>query len=493
MTRLSQPENLSSHWTIALAENWFLFLVTLVTLLHFVMAAVLPPAEDELYYWAWAQDLAGGYYDHPPMVAWLIRFSCAIFGDNLFGIRFFACVAGFVVIVTIGRLARKKLLPQLLLFTPLVLIGSILMTPDVPLLLFWALYVGFAHWMNDSLSNWEADPVARVYHKTPIRPAQWIAGGVVLGLGCLSKYTMLLAIPCGLVMLLFRYRPRAWLLPYALHLLVALVVASPAIAFNARLGFEPFLFQWGRAMGENGLSLSRFLGYVGAQCLLVGPLPFLLFPFIAARPRSFASPPGLAADYFFFVVPALFFAYKALTTRMEANWAIVCYVSFWGLAQRVIDASTFRTAVRILALGSFALPLLASLVFFVHWKSPWPFVPPEKDRVTQMRAQYDLFRAVAGDLKAREGQPVFASTYQQVAYLRFLGVAAEQYPAASRKSQFTLESRDPCAEVSILVVSSAPLPDAITRCFASSEIVKQYDLVVREKTLSGVQIYRFTR
>ena len=27
---------------------------------------------DEAYYWQWAQHLDWGYYDHPPLVAWLI-------------------------------------------------------------------------------------------------------------------------------------------------------------------------------------------------------------------------------------------------------------------------------------------------------------------------------------------------------------------------------------------------------------------------------------
>lgn len=457
------------------------------------MAAFLPPVEDELYYWAWAQNLSGGYYDHPPMVAWLIRLSCAVFGQTVFGVRFFACVTGFVMMIAIGRFARRKMLPQLLLFTPLFLVGSILMTPDVPLLLFWALYVGWAHSLNETLAVWEADPVARVYHKSPVRPAQWLVGGAILGLGLLSKYTMLLALPCAIAMLAFRYRPQAWLAPFLLHLVVAMVVALPALVFNARHGFEPFLFQWGRAMGANGASLSRFLSFIGTQCLLVGPLPFLLFPFIAARPKAFWSTPALSADYFFFVVPALFFGYKALTTPMEANWAIVCYVSFWGLAQRVIDASTFRAATQVIAIGSFALPVLTSFVFFVHCKSPWPFVPPERDRVTQAREQHDLFKTVVADIKTHDVPVVYASTYQQVAYLRFLGIPANQFPGASRKSQFTLVPSDPCASDKILVVSAAPLPESLTQCFRASDVLKSYALAVRGKQLSELHVYRFTK
>ena len=42
-----------------------------LTLLRLVVAAILPLAPDEAYYWAWSRDLQGGYLDHPPMVALL--------------------------------------------------------------------------------------------------------------------------------------------------------------------------------------------------------------------------------------------------------------------------------------------------------------------------------------------------------------------------------------------------------------------------------------
>ena len=37
---------------------------------------------DEAYYWLWSRHLAAGYFDHPPAIAFLIRFGTAIFGDK---------------------------------------------------------------------------------------------------------------------------------------------------------------------------------------------------------------------------------------------------------------------------------------------------------------------------------------------------------------------------------------------------------------------------
>ena len=60
-----------------------LALIAILIVLRAVMAAVLPLTADEAYYWLWSKHLAFGYYDHPPMIAWLIRAGTEIFGSFL--------------------------------------------------------------------------------------------------------------------------------------------------------------------------------------------------------------------------------------------------------------------------------------------------------------------------------------------------------------------------------------------------------------------------
>jgi len=55
--------------------------------LRLVAAAFTPITFDEAYYWMWSKHLAGGYYDHPPMVALLIRLGTLIAGDTELGVR----------------------------------------------------------------------------------------------------------------------------------------------------------------------------------------------------------------------------------------------------------------------------------------------------------------------------------------------------------------------------------------------------------------------
>src|SRR3954470_366703 len=58
-----------------------------LVLLRLAAAAWTPLTFDEAYYWMWSKHLAGGYYDHPPMVAVVIRLGTMLAGDTEFGVR----------------------------------------------------------------------------------------------------------------------------------------------------------------------------------------------------------------------------------------------------------------------------------------------------------------------------------------------------------------------------------------------------------------------
>src|SRR5215468_10320023 len=69
-----------------LVRNTSLTILALVVL-RLAAAAVTPLTFDEAYYWVWSKHLAGGYFDHPPMVAILIRLGTLIAGDTELGVR----------------------------------------------------------------------------------------------------------------------------------------------------------------------------------------------------------------------------------------------------------------------------------------------------------------------------------------------------------------------------------------------------------------------
>ena len=74
---------------VRVVRNTALAILGLVVL-RLVAAAWTPLTFDEAYYWMWSKHLAGGYYDHPPGVAVVIRLGTLIAGFPAYWIPAFA-------------------------------------------------------------------------------------------------------------------------------------------------------------------------------------------------------------------------------------------------------------------------------------------------------------------------------------------------------------------------------------------------------------------
>ena len=76
----------------------FYFFLTAIFILNLIQSNFTQLIFDEAYYWYYSQNLAWGYFDHPPMVALLIKISSYFFNGEL-GVRFMSCVLSTVNIV----------------------------------------------------------------------------------------------------------------------------------------------------------------------------------------------------------------------------------------------------------------------------------------------------------------------------------------------------------------------------------------------------------
>jgi 4-amino-4-deoxy-L-arabinose transferase-like glycosyltransferase len=330
-----------------------------LVLLRLVVAAVTPLAFDEAYYWTWSRSLAGGYYDHPPMVAVLIRLGTSIFGDTEFGVRVAAVLLAVPMSWAVYRTtqilfgdARMAATAVIMLnATLMVAVGTIIVTPDAPLLLAAALVL-YA--------------LARL-HETG-RGTWWLAVGVAVGFGLLSKYTAFFfgaEIPLWLLLV---KRERRWLLspwPY-LGGVVALALFAPVIVWNAEHHWVSFIKQFGRARAD-GFTLRYLLEIIPAQIAFATPSVFILGALgLAALLRKNAAAPAARALINVSVWTLVaYFAWHSLHQRVEANWLGPVYPAFavaaayavWGTrwqprAQRLVDLSQ-----------QWALPL--GVVFFI--------------------------------------------------------------------------------------------------------------------------------
>jgi len=429
------------------------------------------------------------------MVAYWIRLTTSIFGNSTMAIRLSGIMGTVGILLFIRRLGVQGGLFIMIALSPLVLFGGVLITPDTPFLFFFAAYLIWVTSIHGLFIEWGGDPVTRVYRRSPVPLIQWAAGGLLLGLGALSKYTMLLAAGCTVLILVSKYRFQSWFRGLAVFALVAFLCILPVILFNRDHDWVSFRFQWNHAMIKEGFSWQYIGRYLGGQIALIGLLPFLMFPWVLLSKSHWNQDPILATCFYFYVPLFLFFFYQGSQTNFEANWSLMTYIGFWAMAQRLIQVSSFRYLNQFILGISFLPPLLASGLILWTLFSPKPILTAQQNRLARIETQDRVTRQVAHDSKQKyAGSPLFATTYQWTASLRYQGVHTEQLEGAGRPSQFTIKPVDPCQTSSILVVSpSTQPPSEHLQCFSRWTQLEEYPFVVQGQTLDTMVLRRYEK
>jgi dolichol-phosphate mannosyltransferase len=283
-----------------------------------VVAALVPLLPEEAYHWNFARHLDWSYYDHPPMIAWSIALGRLLLGDTPLGVRLVSLLFSLGTAGLLARLARRvygpAAAPWAVLFhalQPAALIVGGWGFPDAPLLFFWALTLTWV---------WQALDTGR--------PGWWLAAGVALGGGMLSKYTAAFLVPSVFLYLLCSGRDRRWLAtawPY-LAGLCSLVVFTPVLYWNWTHEWVSFRFQGpARFQAANGLSLSAGLRAAGEQWLAILPLTLPLA--LAAAGRVARSPrPAERFLFWSFMPTAAFFALMGCTPSFHLLWPLPAYL-----------------------------------------------------------------------------------------------------------------------------------------------------------------------
>ena len=290
--------------------------------LRLAIAAWLPLTFDEAYYWQWSKHLAGGYYDHPPMVAVVIWLGTLIAGDTELGVRLVSVLLGLPMSWAVFRAAqllfggvRIACTATLLLNATLIAAaGTIIVTPDAPLLV---------------ASSFVIYALAQVLASG--RGIWWLAVGAAVGAALLSKYTAMFFGPIILIWLLWVPKLRRWLTspwPY-LGGLLALALFSPVLWWNAEHDFVSFAKQLGRARIES-FRPAYIAELIPTQFAFATPLVFILGVLgLYALARRDVGATGsrtlISATVWTIVV---YFAWHALHARVEANWLSPIYPAF---------------------------------------------------------------------------------------------------------------------------------------------------------------------
>ncbi|MCK1649860.1 glycosyltransferase family 39 protein [Bradyrhizobium sp. 149] len=350
-------------------------IIAAMTLLRIVYASAIELRTDEAYYWTWSQETALSFLDHPPGIAWLIRFGIAIFGDTTLGVRFGGIVAMLVTQLLLADIVRR------LTHDVRAIVLAVLM-PEA------ALYYGLL--MAKVAPDVAMIPFAVAMMWSLVRVAQggdgrwWLAAGLFAGLAMLSKFTVIMFAPAVAAFLLvpdWRWR---WLrspYPY-LAVLIAIVVFSPVLVWNVQHDWAAIRFQGVRATTNYGISLRTIGDYIGLQFGLVGfvMLPVVLTGVVMTAWRGYRTREPVAILLSTAVlVPFLYFLMKSLTLRVGDTWPMFMWpvafaaaainltmLSREGRSARMLKSSLFWTNTAVVSGIGFVV-----IVFLYYVAAPW--------------------------------------------------------------------------------------------------------------------------
>jgi hypothetical protein len=309
-------------------QRYFIGLIFLFSLLRIVLAAVIGLMPQDAYYCYYGENLSLSYFDHPPMIAYLLRLAITLFGKSVFALHAvdFICTSGTLIFtyLFLKRLLNKDHLRKsfmLIVTAPFISLLCINSTPDVPLLFFWSLSLWLIH---------KAVTGQKWYY--------WLCAGLTSGMAFDSKYTAVF-LGFGLFVFLLwnkEYRKLLFSWQFLLYIAAFIAVITPVLLWNIRHDFISIKYQsTERATdlsGSSGFQPRLFLGYFGCQLAIALPLFFLLifkasFDLIRqslsgktiATNRQFAA--SFAIPYF------LCFTAIAFVYWVKINWLMPVYLT----------------------------------------------------------------------------------------------------------------------------------------------------------------------
>jgi len=395
--------------------------LALLSVVHLAIAALLPVLTDEAYHWNFAVHLAWGYYDHPPMIAWVIALGRLLFGDTPLGVRFGPLLCSIGMAAVLAVMARRAYGERaaswavLLGFAqPMFFWVAPSATPDSPLLFFWALSMAL---------TWKAIESGRL--------RWWLAAGVALGGAMLSKYPAVLLLPSVLGYLVFSKEHRRLLATPGPYLAAAVAFAAflPVLHWNATHDWVSFRFQFARRMDKpSHFSPMNGAAFVLEQCgaYLALLTPLAVVSIVKALRRGVRS----EERYLLWCTAVTFLAFLVQSTLhgVGSNWPMPAYLALTvGMAGAVTLGE--GPAARFYARRGRLLVVVMAIVYVV---GP-PLAVAQVGRMR--RVQPDLY---AWDDVCREAKRLRAGMPERTFYLGL----GRTFVAASQLA-FHLRTADP--------------------------------------------------
>ena len=271
---------------------------------NLVQAGFTELANDEAYYHMFAERLAWGYFDHPPVTALLVWAGERLFGGEL-GVRFFFTVLQPLYLWILWRLIRPAdagrrdaaLFVVVSAATLMLQLYGFIAVPDGPLMFTTALFLLTFKWFSEN------------------RRRAWLWMGIAMALMAYSKYH-------GALVLLFALaaNPRLFARP-ALYAsgAVAAVLLVPHLVWQYEHDWASFAYH---LSGRNSVFRPGYVVEFLANVLVVFN-PFFVPLYVQAWRKVKPQTPVGRALKFLPVAFIVFFMLSSLRGYVQPQWVIV--------------------------------------------------------------------------------------------------------------------------------------------------------------------------
>ncbi len=452
---------------------------------------------EETQYWLWSKNLSLSYYSKPPLIAYINYISTSILGDNEMGVRINAIIIGFILpylvyyfTKTSFKDSRAAFIAVLILFAmPFYHHTSLLFTTDSLLILFWTTAL---------ITGWQAF----LYNKNKY----WIATGIAIGLGFLSKYTILLFIPFIIVFVYLYKKDIFKKQGIYITMFVALLICTPVIIWNIENEFVTVkhifhLSRYNQAKFEPLKIIGNLTEYIGGQILVLSPF-FIGFIFkgFLRKNACFDSTTRLTSQYLKLSVLLVWTVFIFVAVKkIEMNWLLFAYPAIPILMSvNYLQKFKIKKLIIPIVLTFITLLLILFPVLFDKFNMGHIY-PPKMDTFYRMSGWKDLGQHVSNKIDHTHSDKVFvfSDNYHIASELSFYVEGQPQTYVINlgrRMNQFDLwegieqfESKP----YSAIYVSGKPAPAKLISSFRELKEYETFNREYREKTVQTLHIYLF--
>jgi hypothetical protein len=397
------------------AEKLFFLLLAAWFFVNLLQSVFTEITNDEAYYALWGQHPAFGYFDHPPMIAWLTGFSDLLFDGNL-SVRFATVLLQLIALPMLWSLSGNRFGDTAAVWRFFAVSASVVMfsaygfitTPDVPLLffsiVFFLVYREFLNrrnWLNTILLA--LTMAALIYSK--------YQSGLLLLLVVLANLRLL------------RYY-QAWM-----AVLLALVLIIPHFWWHYKQGFPAF--QYHLADRSTSFQWKYLLEYWPNQLAVFNPFTLIavVWAFFSTKDKSIMTRTYRVVIAGFL----LFFWTTAFRGHVEPHWTVVAAIPMILLVmQEARNNQRLSRYVSRFVYPSVVLILIARILLVSG-------LMPERFGFNGKKPKFEALYEVAG-----ESPVIFTGSFQNPSLYEFFtgGKTTVLSAAETRKTQFDLWKRD---------------------------------------------------